>query len=249
MFGIKIFMHAVRMVATNWQDALRIGLVPIAICLGAVVLVLNALNVPLTVGLVGPRTDMQPSLSAAFGVFATSVIWSLCTIWIFVNWHRYVLLSQYPRGWIPPMHWDCIGAYLWKSVQIGLIAAVTLVIVLLITMGIPMAGTAPIIVWVGLAVYGFFRVSPVLPGAAIGEPLSFSDAWEATRPGGGAIVLVIVLLMALDQIASLVGGAMLNVNVALGVTVTAILWVVTSLISVSILTTIYGHYVQNRALE
>ncbi|MEB8388923.1 hypothetical protein OO012_16975 [Rhodobacteraceae bacterium KMM 6894] len=249
MFGIKIVTHAVRIVVNNWQDALRIGLMPMAICAATVGLMLNAMNVPLTIGLVGPKANMQPSMSEASGIFATSSIWAFCTLWIFVNWHRYVLLSEYPRRWMPPLHWRCIGAYLWKSVQIGLIAVTILAIAVLITMGLPMVGAAPFMVWAGLAVYGFFRVSPVLPSAAIGEKLGLSDAWEATRPGSGAIALVIVLLIVLDQIASLVGGAVLSINLALGLTVTAVLWAVTSLISVSVLTTIYGYYVQNRSLE
>lgn len=249
MVGIRIFMHALRMVHQNWQDALRIGLAPIAFCLTAVVVLLGVLGLPLTIGLTGPAVDMQPDLRAATGMFGAAALWVLCNIWIFVNWHRFVLLSEYPQGWIPPFHRDRMGAYFWKSVQMGLYAAGALLPVVLIIMVIPTVGALLIMLWVGLAVYGFFRVSPVLPGAAIGEPLGLAEAWQATRPGAGAIALVIILLLVLDQAASMVGGAIININVALGIVVTAALWAVTSLINVSVLTTLHGHYIQNRPLE
>ena len=249
MFGIKIFKHAVRMVLNNWKDAIRIGLLPMAICVILVVLMLNALGIPLAIGLVGPGPGAEPSPAVAFGMLVTGLIWMLCTIWVFVNWHRYVLLSEYPQGWMPQMNGTCVGAYLWKSIQMGLIGGVSLVPVVLITMGIPSVGSVMLLIWVGFGVYAFFRISPVLPAAAIGQPLSFSSAWNATRPGAGAIVLVIILLMVFDQVAALIGGAVLRNDVVLGAAVTAILWAVTSLISVSILTTIYGIYVQKRTLD
>lgn len=247
MLGFKIFAHAVRMVLNNWQDALRIGLVPVVLTLGAVALVLSALGVPVRVGLVTSDVPMDGRFGTA--IFLSSVIWFIGIIWIFVNWHRYILLSEYPKGWMPPLRGDRIWAYFWKSFQIGLIAMLASIPAIFIAAAFGGLGIYVSLVWFAFVMYAVFRISPVMPAVAVGQPLAFGEAWRATAPGASALVLVIILLMVMDFVMNVLGNAVMGVSVGLGLPIVIICSAATSLIGVSVLTTLYGHYIEKRVLD
>jgi len=246
MFGLKIFMHAARMVLSNWQNALRIAVVPVAVGFGAATLAQSLLILPVQAGLVGP----EPGGGSSAGMLVPALIWLLATMWIFVNWHRYILLEESPRGWVPPLPLGHIGAYIFKGIQMALLAALGFAPVMAVALAIGFGRLAMVlaVIWAGSAIYGFFRLSPVLPAAAVGAQLGFLEAWQATRPGAGAVVVVIFLVLALEQVTSFVGTQIFVLNPFLGMAALGVFWAVTSLISVSTLTTLYGHFVQGRAL-
>lgn len=94
-----------------------------------------------------------------------------------------------------------------------------------------------------------YRVSPALPAAAIGKRMTLGDAWFETKGHGGALLLVAVL--------SAVFSALLRVptHLVLPAVAAPVLWIWTVLamwarimVGISLLTTIYGHYVEKRPL-
>jgi hypothetical protein len=96
-----------------------------------------------------------------------------------------------------------------------------------------------------------YRFAPLLPASAVGQPLTFGAAWEATKGATSAIVvLAIVSAVAsfvIDLPALVLGlagppGHILGLIWMLGTG-----WV-KMLVGVSILTTLYGHYVEGRAI-
>src|SRR5680860_715344 len=83
----------------------------------------------------------------------------------------------------------------------AIVALIPFVVLMVILGGL---NGVPLMIWVGATLYGFYRISPVLPAAAIGETLGMRAAWDATRPGAGAIVIVIILTMVVTQLASVI---------------------------------------------
>jgi hypothetical protein len=70
MFGIKVFRYAIRMGPGNWWGSMRIGRMPMAICVTLGILFLTALRVPLDVGLVGLISVI--TLTMVYGTYLQS---------------------------------------------------------------------------------------------------------------------------------------------------------------------------------
>ncbi len=243
MQGWKIIAHALSMLMRNWREALRIALLPTA--LGAVAMLGVAAALPQSHVAGGEVAARGPMILAGL---ISILIWALAMIWMLVNWHRFILLSEYPSGWLPQLRRDAIGAYLWRAVQMTLLVIVAMIplVVIMVILGGP--NGVLMMIWGGATFYGFYRISPVLPAAAIGETLSMRAAWDATRPGAGAIVIVIILTMVLAQLASVIDVQLTASIPVLGAILSILLTAALGLLNASILTTIYGHYVNGRPL-
>ena len=93
----------------------------------------------------------------------------------------------------------------------------------------------------------FFRFAAILPSAALGERLTWGAAWRATKGSTGALMLVslvlwVGLIWVSEHATNLISGNLFLLT----------LWVIPFrwvflMINVSILTTLYGHYVEKRA--
>ncbi|WP_324752907.1 hypothetical protein [Roseovarius sp. Pro17] len=243
MQGWKIFVHALSMVVRNWREALRIALLPTA--LGAVAFVVVGVALPQSHSASGEVAARGPMILAGL---ISVLIWVLAMAWMLVNWHRFILLSEYPSGWLPPLRRDAIGAYLWRLVQMILMVIVALIpfVVLMVILG-GLTGVLQMI-WVGLMAYGFYRISPILPAAAVGETLGIRAAWDATRPGAGAIVIIIILSMVVTKLASVIDVLLTGSIPVLGAILSIMLTAALGLLNASILTTIYGYYIDGRPL-
>ncbi|QFS84687.1 hypothetical protein FIU97_18155 [Roseivivax sp. THAF40] len=241
-----IFSHSVRLVWRNRWDALRISGALYAAYAVVQVIFLGSGTSPN--GVEGDVTQMAPEeLSTLF--FAV-LLQSVVTLWIAVAWHRFVLLEEYPAGWLPQFHGGAIFNYFWRSVAIVL--AITLAIMVPVTL---LVAIAPILsVFAGfaalfLAIVMGFRLAPALPAAAMGQPVGFRDVWSATEgQTGTAIALAFIGVFAafVIQLPVFVVSA---ISPDLGNVLFIVLnWFVT-LVSASILTTLFGHYVQGRPIE
>ena len=94
----------------------------------------------------------------------------------------------------------------------------------------------------------FFRLLPTLPAAAIGEKLSFSESMEATKGTAGTAVVLFLVLMLVQILLQLITNVSIYVFAPLGLVFAVVSALIMTLVNVSILTTIYGHYVQARAI-
>jgi hypothetical protein len=244
--GLQIFLHSLRLVFSHFTVAFRISL-PV---IGAIVL---------SVGLayfVSVTADGGVRVAVLLAFFVWFVALVAAGIWTAVAWHRYVLLDEGPGAVLPEMRGDRMLAYFLNSLLIGVVLIVPLTVAMVVvfalggaTQSIPVVIGLYLCAFLGLAVISY-RLSPVLVGAAVGVRLTLGDAWTATRNASGEIVLLAII----SVIASVVIDLPTYVLPAnpLGGVLTMIwsagtYWV-KLMVGISIVTTMYGYYVEGRPL-
>jgi hypothetical protein len=187
---------------------------------------------------------------------------------IAVSWHRYILLDEVPQGWARlrldgPM-WRYLGNIILIVLAMALIAVPVVIAVgvlgAILVAGMGSSGIA-VAAALGIAAYAFiavagYRFSIKLPAVALNErQFTLADAWNCSRGnfwqllGLGLIYLVIavafgLLIFAVSDVLGLVGSAGAAVAVAIQVVVN---WVLT-ILGVTILTSLYGFFVEGREL-
>ena len=257
MKGLTIFSHSLRQVTGNLEGALKVSALPYAAQFLA------------SLALLGPaamagQADPAAAFSAEGGpsivlVLLNLVITLVASIWIAVAWHRYILKNEAPTGFVPIFNGNRIFAYFLRSLGIAV-----LFIVLAIPLGIVAALIAApffsitgpnvvgmliimVITYVPLAVLAY-RLSTSLPAMALDEGGSFLAGWEATKGENGAIAVLAVVSVLLVFAGSAIGIFVLGKVLVLALAwAFAFNWLV-MMVGVSILTTLYGHYIEKRAL-
>lgn len=246
MKGVQLFSHSLRQVTGNVEGALRVSAVPFAAQTAASLLLvgrMEGLSMPVQIG--------PAELLALVVMIATS-------LWIAVAWHRFILLNERIAGFLPPFRADLIGAYLLRWLGYGLALfppALVLTMVASALVGGWMVGSPLLaslafaaIALVPLAVLAL-RLFTGLPGAALQDGSDFMAGWRATAGQTGDIAVLAAVAVAAHLVVGLVGGALSAALPILGFGLNVILgWFVT-MVGVSILTTLYGHYIQGRPLR
>ena len=174
-------------------------------------------------------------------------------LWISVAWHRYILLKQAPRAFIPEFYFKPTLVYFQKSVLMVLLASLPM---LLLFLPYWMYQDAYPYTLIGVLVLSFlllvpfcaiilFRLTPLLSAAALGHDLGLKAAWTVTR----GQTLTLFFLFA-PPFGALVFFAQLNQEVTLlsFLQETVLGWVGVMLWT-SLVTTVYGHYVEKRSLN
>ncbi|MFA3920045.1 hypothetical protein [Ruegeria hyattellae] len=253
MLGWKIFAHSVQMVLRNLTQALQISVVPGLIGGAVVVGLFYLFGMPFesfdteTTGL--PEGVTQGQVTLFMIAFAITI--SVVMLWVVVSWHRFVLLEEYPSGVIPPFRFDRILAYFGRYLLLMLLAFLAFIpvgLILMILQGAPVLAVAVSVVAFLALIICFIRLSIILPSAAIGNPITLSQAWAATEGSTGAII-VLVIVAVLFQIAIQLVASLLALIPVIGIIVVLFAtMLVLPLINVSILTTMYGHFVEKREL-
>ena len=257
--GFKIFVHAIRLVIGHLGVALRIGgllyVVQFATSFAVAFFALDHLT---------SRNNFDPSYMVWLVPISVMVV--VTNIWIAVAWHRYVLLDEMPGAVVARFNGDRIFAYFGKSLLLGLVAvpivlvagfAVAGVVSALFAAGAVTSGPPSFIialvplflVYVPLAII-LYRLALILPASAVGKPIRFGDAWSATRGASGTIVglaiLSVLCIVLLDLPTSLLQGGPL---VWVGLVWQTLIGWVEVMVGVSILTSLYGHYVEKRPIS
>lgn len=252
MQGLDLFVHAVRMVIGNFPAALRLGAVLFA-----------ALFVLMLVAGPGPAMHMGagPAFPSPLG-FVAGALQIVFGLWVAVAWHRYILLEEQPGTALP--RWD--GAAVWAYFKAALIVFLVVFVILipLVLLGslllLPLIATDPmnppllvsllgLVIFYVPAAYVGYRIAPMLPAAAIGQPMTLAEARAATASSGAAFIVLALVSLLAGWLIGLPGFWLARVSFVLG-----LLWSVatswlTVLVGASILTTIHGHYVQGRPLH
>ncbi len=245
--GWKIFMHSVRMVLDNLGPALRVS---------AVLYLLQAASQIVTFMM--PQADPMGGDPAAAPVAAGEllilmILALVASLWIAVGWHRFVLTGETPRGWLPAWHGSEMLSYLGRSIVIGLLIGLGIAVIGGLAMGVAMAapGLVGLVAFglVGLASYVFFRIGLILPAAALGKTLSLGESWKATAKDDKAILVLALIVMAgqfLISVPAMIDGDSSSViSLIYSIVVN---WFAT-MIGISVLTTLYGCFVEGRALD
>jgi len=92
------------------------------------------------------------------------------------------------------------------------------------------------------------QISPILPAAAIGRPLQISEAWEKTKGSGWSILVVVVLYFVFQLALTYLVGISAQVFMPLGIAFNILVFLLLPMVTISLLTTFYGHYVEGREI-
>ncbi len=249
--GVNLFMHSVRLVLGDWRNALRVtGLLYLIYAIPALVL---GLLFPVTATGQSPEQAMAAMASFAPVGIITGLLLAVVYVWLAVTWHRYILLDEQPSGQLPAFHRSEILSYAGNAILLWLISLVVFIVVGLVTS--PLAFLGPIgailigVVILAVALIVGYRLGLVLPSRAVGQRLTFGEAWAATKGQSGTI-LVLAIVSALAAVIIDIPAMVLAFLPGIG-TILAMIWRlatgwVTLVVGVSILTTLYGVFVEKR---
>lgn len=249
MNGLTIFTHSVRQVFNNLPAALRIS--------GLLYLIQVAAGILFGGAVMSGGMHMG---AGGFGLgFIVVLLIALVTgVWIAVAWHRYVLLAENPAAVIPPLMTDRMIAYFLRSLLIGIIIIVAATVLGMIVgmaamplfaNGAGLLGLLVITLLVQLPmIFLGFRLAAALPGAALGSEHGFMAGWEATKADWKSILVLSLIAAVAMWIINLIGMYVFG-----GFGMAAQIWQLIAgwpvmMVGLSILTTLYGHYIEGRPL-
>jgi hypothetical protein len=245
MAAWRIFIHSVQMIFNNLPQVVRIVLVPMGI--GIAVIALFAV-----LGVSMDGTDAEGATGGQIvGMILLALVLIGLALWVVVAWHRFILLAEYPQGWVPMLRTDRMLSYIGHSLWLGLVM-MGLMLPLFLVVGV-IGGLVPLIVTIVSVVVivaanvVFFRLSTILPAAAIGKPLTLKAAWAGTE-GSSVTILILVLILGAAQFALQLLLGLLLLAPVIGAVLMVLGTVVSGLVNISVLTTLYGYYIEKRAL-
>ncbi|MEL6681426.1 MAG: hypothetical protein AAFQ09_02130 [Pseudomonadota bacterium] len=257
--AFQIIRHAFSMIFGNFGQALRVSLVPFGVLVGAFLLVMLAwddrleqMGRGLDEELIGPAASAA-DLLAILGLIA---LFLFVFSWVAVSWHRFILLEEY-SGVVPAVSDRPILPYLLRSLLYALVLLVVSIPVLLISSfllvpffesGLELIGNIIMLIASAVMTYVWLRIGLALPSVAVGQPISIRQAWAASAPLSGTIFQVAFLLMVINSAAVFLSDPMYAVGWVFGVAVDLFTQWLVIMLGVSILTTLYGHLIEKRAL-
>jgi hypothetical protein len=101
----------------------------------------------------------------------------------------------------------------------------------------------------GVVLYWLWmRLALILPAAAVGRPMTLGESWRYTARASGAIFVAIVILSALSIGAGFVLDLLLPGGLVRTVFDVVVTWI-SLMVGVSVMTTLYGHLVERRAID
>ena len=248
MLAFQIIGHSIGLLRRNWCQLMTIIALPA---------LLLAISNSLRMRFIAAQFTQAPaSAPIGGGWLALSILMALAgLIWAAVAWHRFILLNERPTL-LPRIRLDRMLAYLGHSLLIALvlIGIVLPPVFLMVAAGgisLGMVQIATFILSLLIAVIGL-RLGAGLPGVAVGTANALAHAWRATR---GKVQVFVLLAMIGIAARMLLNAAATRVFLVLpGDQPLAFAVVATGLdglaamVSLSVLTTLQGHFVQGRPL-
>ena len=253
--SLRIFLHSLRQVFGNLGGALQVS--------GVLMLVLFAVSLtigrPMLTDEEGLRQMMMQGNMPWGRVLLAGLISTFLWLWIVVGWHRYILLNERPQL-VPALRFDRMLGYFGKSLLIGLILLPLALVLGFVGGGIasgmiqgggrviPALLVMGLLVYIPLATVGM-RLGTMLPGAALEAGVPVFSGWEATRGATLTILGVVALSVLGTSLLDFVGSKIFPNPFSVPALIFQLVkqWVV-AMVGASILTTLYGHYIEKRPL-
>lgn len=252
MLGWKLFKRALMLIVENLGPALRVSLLPYGVAVAISLWV--ALRWPEWAGVMTLDPDMPPPGGFVAATLASGLVTIVASLWVAVGWHRYILMGEEPRGWVPVFHGNLILGYLGRSIIVGIV--VLLIVLAVSTMGavllLPLFGpaAAPAVSAIGFfaAAIFFYRIGLILPAGTVEAPMRINAALVATKGQSGAIIILAFLTVgfsfALQIPTQLDGGA----GVIDAVYQAVVGWI-GLMLGVGTLTALYGYLIEGRPVD
>ncbi len=252
--GYRMLQHTVRQVFGNLGAAARLTLL-LALAPSIVAIVIMGPGTFTLIQTQGQNIDptaIPDDLGAFFlGSILTVVVALITYCWAAVGWHRFILLEEGGAGVVPVWNGGRIMSYMGRAVvlvlvMIGIGILSSFILVPLVSMGVTvafLAGTA----WILGLTWVFTRLGLILPAAAVGTKMSLGESWTATKPvASDLLVPLIVIALAINVVTRLnfgiFGPSLIGSCISM-----AIYWI-QMLLSLSLMTTIYGTQIEGRSL-
>lgn len=258
MKGIGLFTHAIGMVLGNLGAALRISGLLMAFQFALVIgLGLQVLFLP-----VAPEPALPGELPIAMLPPAAPLFWLLqlfTALWVAVAWHRFILREEVPAGIVPHFHGRAMLRYLGVGLLYTLLimlAAIPLAVLASFIVG-PMAlleqGPGASLTFGALVfvpvTYLALRLSPILPAAALEERLPLREAWYRTGASGTTILVLALVAIIANALLNLPSAFLAQGLVGAAFVYSFLAHWLALLVGVSLVTTIHGHYIEERPLN
>lgn len=257
-FGLAkaVLVKSVTMPIQNFGAVIRIFAVPTALYAACVT---YAMRLSMTGFAQGPATGPGEFAGMFLRGFVPILAGLLFLVWAVVGWHRYVL-NEGPAKWLTPVGMRNFLRYVLDSLAITLLLVLIGLPVLFILSSVLSAAGAYTAVAISsplanlLIFWVFLRLSPLLPSSAIDKRTGLGGAWRATSKGRLALLWVGVVWLVMDYLATRalgsLGVAQLTTEGNLGVFIAAkmVYLAISGMWGVSLITTIYGYFVEDRAL-
>ncbi|MCU4652374.1 hypothetical protein N8I71_06000 [Roseibacterium sp. SDUM158016] len=263
-YGYQLLRHVLQQVFGNLREAAQLTLfLFLAPFIGFVLLGFGAMTG-------GAMPDAGAAGGAVLGALVLLVFAIIAYCWAAVGWHRYVLLEETANGIVPAWRRDRVISYLGRAFVVGIVVFLAAMGGgLVIALAVMITGSAGIAILLGIglvlgASWVATRIGLVLPAAALGERMTLSESWAATRPVSSQILLplvVIALAVAIiGQILVLIFGQTVTVEgfgvpqeqVVLsipGQILNGIVSWLQILVNLALMTTLYGNLIQGRQLN
>lgn len=257
MQGWNIFIHSVRMVFGNLGPALRIS--------GLLYLIYMIVNAYFLLNFADDLVELQYSMSTGHlpevlpsGLIATMVlnfvIGLLTSLWIAVLWHRFVLLGQTPQSAMPPLYAGMVLMYLGKTIQLSLMLAVVGVVLggfiglaLAPILGALAAVSIPLML-LGALLYLSYRLGLIFPAVALSKTMTFRESWSKTTAASGAIAQLAVIAVVFAILIQIPSNMNPDPTSTINLIYSYVVGWIAMMVGISVLTTLYGIYVEGRTL-
>lgn len=256
MKGLDIFLHALKQVLANLPGAIRVSALPYAV---QVVVTFLLTRPDRMAGMMRDPMAMMQGGPSMIAQFLSLIVLVVTSVWMAVAWHRFILQDEMPAGFVPAFDPDRMVAYFVRALQIGLLC-LGLGIVLGFFAGLIGAAVAYVtgayvismlivmlLVYFPILVLGY-RLATALPAMAVDRPTSFTAGWDATQGENETFIG-----LGLISVAALFTSALVGMYILGGIRPLFILWTVAfnwlaTMTGLSILTTLYGHFIEKRDL-
>lgn len=264
MISWQIFSQSVLRVFNNLGPAIRVSLVPYLIAVVVTGLLVGSAFFSMMQAAGNPSAMQQLAGSFPWIQFLIAfIVIIVCFTWTAVAWHRYILLDETP-GWLPPFNGGRIWAYILRTILVALILIPVAIIASLVFgivggligggIGQANAGLGVAVAFVFIAVAYVviivvaYRLYASLPGAAIDNGSGIGDAWRATAGTWGTMLMLAIITVVISLVVSFVINMIIGAVPILGIVLQLLYSWIAALVGVSIVTTLYGYYVEKRSI-
>ena len=251
MQGFSVVFFALWAMVTNLGATVRLTVLPwfllVATGFAILELTLGAGGRLFQFATQGLPMPTDPALPIAV---LTGFVAFMIGCWVGISWHRHILLKEPAFGVLPNRNSDAVQTYLPSAIKFAILGLAMLVMINeLMTPLIPQLGLdkgggkiASLLVN-ALLVTLVLRLGLVLPAAAVGQPMSMEDSWDATRGYSGPVFAVALFIVIMVDLSGL-----LHCQSGLGCLLGFVGNWASMILTLGALTVLYGVRIQGRKM-
>ncbi len=246
MLGWKLLRHSIMQVFGNFGPLVRIS----ALLYLPQAILEEFPDIARSIG----QGPIEPKVYALWFLVYLAVFF-VSSSWIAIAFHRYVFVGEHPDGILPVYYGDILPAYLWRAGQIAAAVVIPMLVIagaanVLLTGHMLAVRTVGAYLGAAAMVFAifFYRLCPALSGDILGRPMTFRQAWRATAKAGVSIVVMYLSFVAGTTVIEYVVTPLVQSVLPLSVVWNSVFGWAKLMIGFSLMITVYGHYVQGRAL-